>query len=99
MPPLQLAAPTDGMPCTGSPLGSSATSGMPLEASFACCSAVKREWTEMTPVGRRARSWSAHDRLSVASGLTSANPADSWLSRATASTPRMISMARWLSSA
>jgi hypothetical protein len=98
MPPLQFVAPTEGVVCSGSPDGSSATSGIALASSRACCSGVNAEYTAITPNGWRASNCSAHERPDDVGSTTSVNATASSCSRATGSTPRMISIAMCRSS-
>ena len=61
-PPFQLVAPTDGVPCCGSPVGSRITKGMPRVRSWLRIVSLRSEKTAMTPVGRRASTLSIHPR-------------------------------------
>ncbi len=91
-PPFQFAAPTEGAWCSGSPVGSSRTSGMPLLRSRALCSSSSREKTEMTPVGRRASTSSTQPRPGVWRPSSSETTGARRCSRATRATPLRISM-------
>ena len=88
----------DGTPGAGSPAGSTTTNGMPRAVRRAICSGVSSETTRISPALRRLATASTQERPSA--------PGPSWadrttprsFSRATSSTPLMISIAHGLSS-
>ena len=97
-PPFQLVAPTDGTPGAGSPAGSTTTKGMLRARRRAACSSVSSETTRMTPAVRREATASTHERPSAPGPSWAERTTPSSCSRATSSTPRMISIAHGLSS-
>ena len=97
-PPLQFVAPTDGVSCSGSPVGSTTTNGMPRVLSCAASISLRSENTAMTPVGRRLSTPSIQPRPGVRRPCISVMTTARWFSRATCSTPITISSAHSLSS-